>query len=171
MYHAQAGRVGRHADALKYLVRQLGVLLRAARVRGVDLYGLVNERGLFELRLRMNHGVKDEVSRLLLQLQKGSPGDVHTVIEHRAERAEYAQILVQAPRAADGVHQVVVAEKGERGRFYWDYYVIRGCQRRRQEQAEVRRGVDDGEVVAARHGLQRAPQLRDGERALALELR
>src|SRR5215212_7978176 len=133
MYHAQAGRVGRHADALKYLVRQLGVLQSAARVRGVDLYGLVNERGLFELRLRMDDRVKDEVSGLLLQLQKGGAGDVHPLVEHRAERAEYAQILVQAPRAADGVRQVVVAEKGERCRFYWDYYVIRGRQRRRQQ--------------------------------------
>src|SRR5215204_971999 len=131
MYHAQAGRVGRHADALKYLVRQLGILLRAACVRSIDLYGLVNERGLFELRLRVNDGVKDEVSGLLLQLQKGSAGDVHALIEHRAERAEYAQILVQTPRAADGIHQVVVAEKGKRGRFYWNNHVISGRQRRR----------------------------------------
>src|SRR5215210_7168818 len=170
MYHAQAGRVGRHADALKYLVRQLRVLQGAARVRGVDLYGLVNERGLFELRLRVNYGVKNQVSGLLLQLQKGSAGDVHALIEHRAERAEYAQVLVEAPRAADGVHQVVVAEKGERCRFYRDNHVIRGRQRRRQEQPEVRRGVDDGEVVAARDGLERAPQLRDREWAFAFEL-
>src|SRR3712207_8380139 len=64
----RSGR-GRHANAFEYLVRKLGVLLRAARVRGVDLYRLVNERGLFELRLRVNHRVKDRSEEHTSELQ------------------------------------------------------------------------------------------------------